>query len=141
MAAAHAHRDLRKGIQSRSFERAYYFYGDDDYLKDEMIRQITDAAVDPATRDFNSTCGVAAKSMRSRCCRFSRRRRCWPSAGSWCVRDVQALKKDARAALDRYLVAPGAGRAWYSSSRQRVRKRMPRCPPNRRGGGVRAARR
>ena len=53
MAASNAHRDLRKAIQQRAFESAYYFHGDDEYLKDEMIRQVIDAAVDPATRDFN----------------------------------------------------------------------------------------
>ena len=53
MAAANAHRDLRKGIQQRAFERAYYFYGDDEYLKDEMVRQVIETAVDPSTRDFN----------------------------------------------------------------------------------------
>ena len=106
MAAAHAHRDLRKGIQSRSFERAYLFYGDDDYLKDEMIRQMTDAVVDPATRDFN--CDVrrgnevdaeSLLSLLSTPPMLAERRLV-------VVRDVQALKKDARAALDRYLSAP-----------------------------------
>jgi DNA polymerase III delta subunit len=28
-------------------------HGEDDYLKNEELRRVTDAAVDPATRDFN----------------------------------------------------------------------------------------
>ena len=106
MAAAHAHRDLRKGLQSRLFERAYYFHGDDEYLKDEMIRQMIDAVVDPATRDFN--CDVrrgtevdaeSLLSLLSTPPMMAERRLV-------IVREVQALKKDARWALDRYLAAP-----------------------------------
>ena len=106
MAAAHAHRDLRKGIQSRSFERAYYFYGDDEYLKDDTIRQMIDAVVDPSTRDFNFDVRrgneVDAESLLSLLSTppmLAKRRLV-------IVRDVQALKKDARAALDRFLHAP-----------------------------------
>lgn len=106
MAAAHAHRDLRKGIQTRSFERAYYFHGDDEYLKDDMIRQIIDAVVDPATRDFNLDVrrgnAVDAESLLSLLSTppmLAERRLV-------VVRDVHALKKEARTALDRYLAAP-----------------------------------
>src|SRR6188474_1476992 len=106
MAAAHSHRDLRKGIQNRSFERAYYFHGDDEYLKDDMIRQVIDAAVDPSTRDFNFDVRrgneVDAESLLSLLSTppmLAERRLV-------IVRDVQALKKDARVALDRYLAAP-----------------------------------
>ena len=106
MAAANAHRDLRKGIQQRAFERAYYFYGDDEYLKDEMLHQVIDAAVDPATRDFNLDVRrggeVDAESLLSLLSTppmMAERR-------VVVVRDVQALKKDARAALERYLAAP-----------------------------------
>jgi DNA polymerase III subunit delta len=106
MAAANAHRDLRKGIQQRAFERAYYFYGDDEYLKDEMLRQVIEAAVDPATRDFNLDVrrggeidGESLLSLLSTPPMMADRR-------VVVVKDVQALKKDARAALERYLAAP-----------------------------------
>jgi DNA polymerase-3 subunit delta len=113
MAAANAHREvrkgiqsLRKGIQSRSFERTYYFHGDDEYLKDEMIRQIIDAVVDPATRDFNFDIRRGSEvdaetllSLLSTPPMLAERRLV-------IVRDVQSLKKDARAALERYLAAP-----------------------------------
>ena len=46
-------RALRKGIRDRSFERVYYFRGDDDFLKDGTARELIAAALDPATRDFN----------------------------------------------------------------------------------------
>jgi DNA polymerase III subunit delta len=106
MAAAHAHRDLRKALQSRSFERAYYFHGDDEYLKDEMMRQMMDAVVDAATRDFNldvrrgnEVDAETLLSLLSTPPMLAERRLV-------VVRDVQAMKKDARAALDRYLSAP-----------------------------------
>ena len=104
--AAHGHRDLRKGMQSRSFERVYYFHGDDEYLKDDMIRQMIDAVVEPATRDFNLDVRrgneIDAESLLSLLSTppmMAERRLV-------VVRDVQALKKDARSALDRYLAAP-----------------------------------
>jgi len=106
MAAANAHRDLRKAIQQRSFDRAYYFHGDDEFLKTDMIQQVVDAVVDPATRDFNLDVRrgneVDAESLLSLLSTppmMAERRLV-------VVKDVNALKKDARAALDRYLSAP-----------------------------------
>ena len=106
MAGANAHRELRKAIQQRSFDRVYYFHGDDDFLKNDMIGQVIDAAVDPATRDFNLDVRrgneVDAESLLSLLATppmMAERRLV-------IVRDVNALKKEARAALDRYLGAP-----------------------------------
>lgn len=106
MAATNAHRDLRRSIQNRSFERAYYFHGDEEYLKDEMIREIIDVAVDATTRDFNlDVCrggDISAESLLSILSTppmMAERRLV-------VVRDAHGLKKDARAALDRYLAAP-----------------------------------
>jgi len=106
MAAANAHRDLRKAIQQRTFEPTYYFHGEDEYLKDEMVRQVIQAAVDPATRDFNLDVrrggdidGESLLSLLSTPPMMADRRLV-------IVRDVHALKKDARSALDRYLAAP-----------------------------------
>ena len=106
MAAANGHRDLRKGIQQRAFERAYYFHGDDEYLKDEMLHQVIDAAVDPGTRDFNLDLRrggeIDAESLLS----LLSTPPMMADRRVVVVKDVQALKKDARAALDRYLAAP-----------------------------------
>ena len=106
MAAGNAHRDLRRGIQQRSFDSAYYFHGDDDFLKDQMIREIIEAAVDPATRDFNLDVrrsgdidAEALLSLLSTPPMMAERRLV-------VMRDVHTLKKDVRAALDRYLAAP-----------------------------------
>jgi DNA polymerase-3 subunit delta len=106
MAALNAHRDLRKAIQQRTFESAYYFQGDEEFLKDEMIRQVIDAAVDPATRDFNLDLrrggDIDAESLLS----LLSTPPMMADRRLVVVRDVHALKKEPRAALDRYLAAP-----------------------------------
>jgi DNA polymerase-3 subunit delta len=106
MAAATVHRDLRKAIQNRSFEPVYYFHGDDEYLKDEVLREVVEAAVDPATRDFNLDIRrggeVDAESLLSLLSTppmLAERR-------VVVLRDTHALRKDARSSLDRYLSSP-----------------------------------
>ena len=44
---------LHAALKKREFDPVYYLYGDDDFLKDISVRELVDAAVDPATRDFN----------------------------------------------------------------------------------------
>jgi DNA polymerase-3 subunit delta len=106
MAAANAHRELRKAIQQRSFLPAYYFYGEDDYLKDESIQQVIEAAVDSATRDFNLDVrrgsDVDAESLLS----LLSTPPMMADRRLVIVKDVGTLKRDARAALDRYLGTP-----------------------------------
>lgn len=45
--------ELSRSLEKGAFDPAYYLYGDEDVLKDEAIRALADAALDPATRDFN----------------------------------------------------------------------------------------
>ena len=108
MASPNAQRTLRKAVQERSFDPAYYLYGEDDFLKEDAVKQILAAAVDPATRDFNldvrrgaeldgETLGVLLGTMPM----MAERR-------VVVVRDVGALRKDARAVLDRYLERPAS---------------------------------
>src|SRR5262245_61995077 len=99
-------KSLRAATKSGSFAPAYYFYGDDDYVKMEEVRRLTDAAVDPGTRDFNYEtlrgADVDAEtlgSMLSTPPMMADRR-------VVVVRDVSALKKDSRAMLDKYLKKP-----------------------------------
>ncbi len=99
-------RKFRKALQARTFEPVYYLYGDEELLKEEGARQLLDAAVDPGTRDFNldSRSGVAldAESLASLLATppmMADRR-------AVVVREASALRKDARAALDRYVQKP-----------------------------------
>jgi DNA polymerase-3 subunit delta len=99
-------KSIRAAMQSGAFEPAYYLHGDEEFLKDDMVRQLVEAAVDPATRDFNLEfvrgAEVSAESLGSLLGTppmMAERR-------VVVVRDVPALKKDARSALEKYLNRP-----------------------------------
>lgn len=99
---------LRTAIQSRVFDPVYYFCGAEDYLKDEAVRQVIDAAVDPATKDFNlellRASEVDAESLGSLLATppmMAERR-------VIVIRDVSTLRKDARVALEQYLRQPSS---------------------------------
>jgi DNA polymerase-3 subunit delta len=99
---------FRKSLSRRAFERVYYFHGEDDFLKEHAVRELVGAAVDPSTRDFNLDIRAAAEldaetlgSLLGTPPMMAERR-------VVVVRDVAALRKDARAALDRYLDQPAA---------------------------------
>jgi DNA polymerase-3 subunit delta len=94
---------LREAIHDKKFAPAYYFFGDDEYQKDEALRRLLEVAVDPATRDFNldqrrgSELDAAGVSALVGVPPMMADRRVVV------IRDVTGLKKDARAALERYL--------------------------------------
>ena len=44
---------LLRSLNKGDFSPVYYFFGPEDVLKDEAVRIILDAALDPALRDFN----------------------------------------------------------------------------------------
>ena len=97
---------LRTALQTRAFEPAYYFYGAEDYLKDEMLRQMIEAAVDPATRDFNLETlragdveGETLGSLLATPPMMAERR-------VVILRDIGNLRKDARRVLEQYLERP-----------------------------------
>ena len=103
-----AERALRKAMRDKSFERVYYFVGDDDFLKESTVQELIVAAVDPGTRDFN--CEVlrgseaSAESLDTALASLPM----LADRRMVAVRDVQALKKDARSVLQRYLDRPAA---------------------------------
>ncbi len=53
MAAAPALKALSQALETRAFAPVYHFFGDDDYRKDDALRRVLDAALDPGLRDFN----------------------------------------------------------------------------------------
>jgi DNA polymerase-3 subunit delta len=101
-----AEKALRSAIKERSFDPVYYLYGDDDYLKNEGIRAIVDAAADPATRDFNVELLQAAELDAERLGSVLGTPPMMADRRVVVLRDVGALKKDARAVLDDYLRQP-----------------------------------
>ena len=99
---------FNKALKARVFEPVYYLFGDDEYLKADAARRLVEAAVDPATRDFNleqrrgnELDAQTLGSLLNTPPMMADRR-------VVVVRDVTALKKDARAELDRYLQRPAA---------------------------------
>jgi DNA polymerase-3 subunit delta len=97
---------LRTAVKERGFAPAYYFYGDDDYLKGEELRRLIDAAIDPATRDFNLEFLRGAEVDATTLGSIAGTPPMMAERRAVVVRDVNALKKDARAVLDAYLERP-----------------------------------
>ena len=99
---------LRSAIQSRTFAPVYYFFGAEDYLKEEMLRLLVEAAVEPATRDFNFESlrggdidAEALGSLLGMPPMMAERR-------VIVLRDIGALRKEARRVLDQYLKQPAS---------------------------------
>jgi DNA polymerase III subunit delta len=44
---------LQRALAKGEVQPVYYFFGDEELLKDDAVRQITGLAVEPSTRDFN----------------------------------------------------------------------------------------
>jgi DNA polymerase III subunit delta len=101
-----AERALRTAIREKRFERAYCFYGDDDFQKSHAVRELTDAATDQGTRDFNCDVlrgseipGETLDTLLATPPMMAPRR-------VIVIREAHSLTKAARAALDRYLERP-----------------------------------
>jgi len=99
---------LTDALKRKSFDAAYYVCGEDDYQKEDAVRQLLEAALEPAMRDFNLDIRRAqdldAKS-------FDAIVSSMPMMADRrvvVVRDAGALRKDARKAVERYLKAPAS---------------------------------
>ena len=92
-----------KSLKAREFVGAYCVYGEDDFLKERAVKQLVEAAVDDATRDFNLDVRQGAEldaetlgSLLSTPPMMAERR-------VVVVRDAAALRKEAKTWLDGYL--------------------------------------
>lgn len=101
-------RALWKSLASRSFVRAYCFHGEEDFLKDEAVRQLLAAALDPATRDFNLDVRDAASLDAETLGSLLATPPMMADRRVIVVRDAAALRKDARAAVGEFLAQPTA---------------------------------
>ena len=106
MSANTALKTLRDALKRGTFDGAYYVHGEDDFQKDDAVKQLVEAAVEPAMRDFNmevlraqETDAKALDAALSALPMMADRR-------IVVLRDAGALKKDARKVLDRYLEKP-----------------------------------
>ena len=99
---------VRAAVEARRFDAVYYFHGDEEYLKEQSLRELLDAALDPSTRDFNCELREASAldaetvgSLLATPPMLAERR-------VVVIRDVTALKKAPRTELERYLARPAS---------------------------------
>ena len=101
-----AERELQRSIKQKQFPSAYYFHGANDFLKAEAVRNLISAAVDPSTRDFNLDQVQAAEVTAETLEALINTPPMMAAVRVTVVSDVNALRKDARQVLDRYLLHP-----------------------------------
>jgi DNA polymerase-3 subunit delta len=97
---------LRDAIKRRSFDGAYYIWGEDEYQKDDAVRQLLDAALDSGSRDFNLDTRRAAELDAETLGVLLSTPPMMADRRVIVLREVSALKKDARKVLDEYLAHP-----------------------------------
>ena len=104
--SANALKTLRDALKRGTFDGAYYICGEDDFQKEDAVKQLVEAAIEPGMRDFNMDVKraqeVDAKSldaMLSALPMMADRR-------VVVIKDASALKKDPRKVLDKYLTHP-----------------------------------
>ena len=84
-------------------DRVYYLHGDDDYRKELIVRQDIERTVDAAMRDFNVEVRRGHELDAATLAGLLDALPMMAARRVVVVRDVDALKKPARAALDHYL--------------------------------------
>jgi DNA polymerase-3 subunit delta len=104
--AANSLKLLRDAVKRKQFDGVYYIYGEDEFQKNDAVDQLVTAAVDPATRDFNlefrrggDLDAESVEALVGTPPMMADRR-------VVVIRDVNALRKDGRTRLDRYLERP-----------------------------------
>jgi DNA polymerase III subunit delta len=101
-------RQFMTHIKDRNFAPAYLFWGDDEWRKDAALRELLRGAVDPASRDFNLDQRRGAELDADAVSTLLGTPPMMADRRVVVIRDVSAMKKGARAALDRYLAKPAA---------------------------------
>src|SRR5258708_34468923 len=106
MSSTEAQKQLLNAIERRSFDPAYLFVGDDDFRKHEALTRLLDAAVDPATRDFNLEVRrgseISAESLGS----ILGTPPMLANRRVVVIRDASSLKKDVKSVAEAYLDRP-----------------------------------
>jgi DNA polymerase III subunit delta len=97
---------LHAALKKRVFDSVYYLFGEDDFLKDQKIREIVDAAVESSTRDFNLEVRRASELDAEALDALLGTPPMLAERRVVVLRDVDKLKKAARTLLDRYLARP-----------------------------------
>ncbi len=97
---------MRDALKRGAFDGAYYICGEDDFQKEDAMRQLIAAAVEPGMRDFNIEVRRAQEfDVKSLDAALS----AVPMMADRrviVIRDASSLRKDVRKVLDRYLQKP-----------------------------------
>jgi DNA polymerase-3 subunit delta len=97
---------LHAALKRRELDPVYYFFGDDDFLKDQRLREVIDAVVEPSTRDFNLELRRGADLDAQGLDVLLSTPPMLATRRVAVIRDVDKVKKDARKVLDAYLARP-----------------------------------
>ena len=106
MSARDAEKAFHKHLKERAFEPAYLVTGEDEYRKDAAVRELIAAAVDPATADFNLDIRAAKELDGDTIASLLGMPPMMADRRVVVIKDVAALRKAARQALDRALQSP-----------------------------------
>ena len=104
--ASAGERALHAALKSRVFDPVYLLSGDDEFRKDAAVRELVATAVDPATRDFNLELRRGGEMDAETLDALLGTPPMLADRRVVVIRDVDKLKKDARALLGRYLARP-----------------------------------
>src|SRR5215213_9050099 len=99
---------LHAALKTRVFDPVYYLFGEDDFLKEQAVRDLVDAAVDPATRDFNLEIRRASELDAEALDALLGTPPMLAERRVIVLHDVDKLKKNARTLLDRHLARPAS---------------------------------
>jgi DNA polymerase-3 subunit delta len=106
MSADAALKTLHDALKRGTFDGAYYICGEDDFQKEDAMKRLVAAAIEPAMRDFNMEvkrgAEFDAKSLDASLSALPM----LADRRVVVIRDAGSLKKDARKVLDAYLSAP-----------------------------------
>ena len=97
---------VRDAVKRGSFDAAYYISGEDEFQKEDAVRQLVNGALDPQARDFNFDTRRAADLDAESLSVLLSTPPMMADRRVLVVRDTGGLKKDARKALDAYLKKP-----------------------------------
>ncbi len=99
-------RALRTAFDAGSFDPVYVLFGDEDYIKEEVLRLLIVRAVDPSVRDFNVDVRRGPELDAAGLNGFLDQLPMMAERRVVVIRDAQAMKKAPMAALDEYLANP-----------------------------------
>ena len=106
MSSTAAHRILRDAIRNSAFDTVYYVFGDDEFQKEDAVKQLVRSAVDPSTRDFNLEILRGGEADPKSLDASLQALPLMAQRRVLVVREVNSLKKKPREVLDRYLKQP-----------------------------------